>query len=446
MNCRASTLAVSDPQQDRPWHPVLSGTLKRRARDTVSAIAADLEGYTHEGLPNPWLSAGYAGVALFFAHLAGARDDRNAAAIANRCLVKATRGLAGTAHSPALFEGLAGVAWALEHIGGQLYGDEGRDRGPGRLEAQLSAGLGRRPRRADFDLVTGLVGQGVYFLCHNRRPWVAPYLGAVLDGLEDLAEHPAAGITWRTPQRALNPQWQCDCPHGHYNLGLAHGVPGVIAWLAHLATEEALSGALRERARGLLAPAVRWLLDQRERVTSADRHFPYYALPDSAGDARTALPRARCAWCYGDPGIALALHLAARATRCADWEDAAVAIGEASAQHRQADGEVVDAGLCHGSAGLGHVFARLYNMTRIPLYAARSRYWFEVCLRMHQPGTGVAGYRAWEFDQTLTGDWRDQPGLLTGAAGIGLALLAASEASEPSWDAFMLLSSSGRRL
>jgi class I lanthipeptide synthase len=35
--------------------------------------------------------------------------------------------------------------------------------------------------------------------------------------------------------------------------------------------------------------------------------------------------------------------------------------------------------------------------------------------------------------------WRGTPGLLTGAAGVGLALLAAATPVEPSWDRMLLV-------
>ena len=38
------------------------------------------------------------------------------------------------------------------------------------------------------------------------------------------------------------------------------------------------------------------------------------------------------------------------------------------------------------------------------------------------------------------GEWRDDPGFLNGAAGIGLVLLAAASPLEPEWDRVLLAS------
>ena len=56
--------------------------------------------------------------------------------------------------------------------------------------------------------------------------------------------------------------------------------------------------------------------------------------------------------------------------------------------------------------------------------------WFRRTLAFRRPGRGIAGFTAH--------DGADRS-LLTGAAGIGLALLAASTAVEPAWDRILLL-------
>ena len=43
---------------------------------------------------------------------------------------------------------------------------------------------------------------------------------------------------------------------------------------------------------------------------------------------------------------------------------------------------VVDAGLCHGAAGLGHVFNRLFQATGEQRLALAAREWFSVALDM----------------------------------------------------------------
>jgi hypothetical protein len=57
---------------------------------------------------------------------------------------------------------------------------------------------------------------------------------------------------------------------------------------------------------------------------------------------------------------------------------------------------------------------------------------------MRRTGEGVGGFRAQLPDERERLVWIDDPGFLTGAAGIGLALLAAVSPVEPAWDRLLL--------
>ena len=68
-------------------------------------------------------------------------------------------------------------------------------------------------------------------------------------------------------------------------------------------------------------------------------------------------------------------------------------------------------------------------------FGVEARYWIERTFAYRGLG-GVAGYRRVDLDGTQS----DDAGLLTGAAGIALALFAAASTTEPIWDRALLLS------
>ena len=59
---------------------------------------------------------------------------------------------------------------------------------------------------------------------------------------------------------------------------------------------------------------------------------------------------------------------------------------------------------------------------------------------MRHPERGIAGFAAFMPARTGEERWVDDPGLLTGAAGVALALLAACTPVEPAWDRMLLVS------
>jgi hypothetical protein len=79
-----------------------------------------------------------------------------------------------------------------------------------------------------------------------------------------------------------------------------------------------------------------------------------------------------------------------------------------------------------------------------PELLAAARYWLRRALDLREPATGVAGYTALRYDAQARAYADPDPGLLMGAAGIGLALLAATGDVEPAWDRILLLSPGGR--
>jgi hypothetical protein len=152
----------------------------------------------------------------------------------------------------------------------------------------------------------------------------------------------------------------------------------------------------------------------------------------------------RLAWCYGDLGMAATLLVAARGAGEPAWESTAVELALAAAERPVELARVFDAGLCHGAGGVAHLFNRIHQATGEERLGEAARFWYERTLELRQPGLGVGGFRAWSADVAGVQDWRDDPGLLEGATGVALALLAAVSAVEPEWDRALLVSARGR--
>ena len=126
--------------------------------------------------------------------------------------------------------------------------------------------------------------------------------------------------------------------------------------------------------------------------------------------------------------------LAARCTETKSWEEEALAIARRAARRDPATSGITDACICHGSAGLAHIFNRLYQATRDELYADTARYWLERTLQFREPGKGAAGYLTWGMGKNESTELQPKLGLIQGIAGVGLAMVAALSDVEPSWD------------
>ncbi|HEV7670521.1 MAG TPA: lanthionine synthetase C family protein [Thermoanaerobaculia bacterium] len=418
-----------------PWRPILSGELADRVNRSIEEIVAafpaapSVSPYPGERTgETPALAGGNAGHALFYSYLAEATGREEYAEAAERHLDEAVEALATEPMGASLYGGFSGVAWVAEHLQGRLYESEEGEDANEEIDTAL-AELLDHPWSETYDLIGGLVGFGVYALERVHRPTARLCLERTVERFSDLAEKRDNGhVTWFTPPEQL-PEHQLEVsPNGYYNLGVAHGVPGVIPVLAG-----AVAAGI-ESARPLVEGAVDWLLASQLPAGLGSR-FGYTVSPGV--DVQSP---SRLAWCYGDLGLAAALFAAARTLGRKDWEEEALSIARDCTGHPDDAAGARDAGLCHGGVGIAHIYNRLYQASGDEKLGAAAEHWYAKALELREPGEGIAGYRSYFGGFKNGPEWLASKGFLEGAAGIGLGLLAGVSSVEPAWDRVLCIS------
>src|SRR5437867_2894127 len=105
---------------ERRWVPLLDGNHAEQARESVAAIARDVEHVEAPPAMGPRkaidLANGKAGVAVFLDYVARATDDPRYGAAASRAFEAAVAGAATVELSPELFGGFTGIAWVQNHL------------------------------------------------------------------------------------------------------------------------------------------------------------------------------------------------------------------------------------------------------------------------------------------------------------------------------------------
>lgn len=410
------------------WRPVLEPDLQQQAWEAVDAIAGAL---SQPAVKDDGGRRAYqlANQAMLHAYLGVARSSESSQEVARQLLEAAIDAVGETQMTPALYGGFTGVAWVVEHLSQPYEGADASD-----ADGDPNAGIDEALHdylngghwTTTYDLISGLVGLGIYALERLPRPTATASLKLIIDHLAKMGEHTQAGLTWKTPPEQLIPDTRKNYPEGYYNLGLAHGVPGVVGLLG----EACARGIEPDKAKAMLADTVRWVWAQKLDGPSC---FSCWA---AAGYQPQAV---RSAWCYGDPGVAAPLLLAARAVGDAGWEQMAREVALRAARRSPSEAGVTDPGLCHGAGGLAHLFNRMYQATGEPDLLEAARRWYRRLLEMRQPDKGIGGFQSWTPDSDRQLAWRDDAGFLTGSTGVGLALLAAMTPVEPLWDRLLMV-------
>lgn len=356
------------------------------------------------------LASGAAGLALL--HAERARTSTGAAQSLHRerataTLTDALAALAEQPLSPWLFTGLAGPLWAWQRVRACFpeCAPEVAETDLRHMDDLLRQCVQAAPQAGPdtHELVAGVTGLGVYALERERNGGGRALLDAVLACLRASAIRSAPGLAWCTLMAgAPREDW-----------GLAHGVPGVMAFLARAAR-------VAPEAQALLEPALDRLLALPAADPTAHIDWPCWTAGDGAS-ARTP----RLGWCYGAPGAVAALYAAGtRLARPALCTQAAALMSRAWARRALAfDG---GSGLCHGRAGLLHVLTRLHAARPEPQWQQ-----------------AAASLVVQLVDDIERARWEAEGGFLTGPAGIELALRAALDPRGAWWDACLLLDFGG---
>lgn len=385
------------------------------------------------------LGSGLAGTALLHARLSAA--DPIFATAATRHLTAAAT--CARRRPGGIFTGPGALAAALIIAAPYLPDPEPHHDTAARATAWLSRraiDISARHRQASaigmgtpwhvYDAITGLSGIGRILLAAlgSGHSHAAPGLNAALTTLTAMINNPASSTRpgWWLPQ-AGHPASTAAPPSGAAATGTAHGIAGALALLSvAISAGRAVPGqadASREAAR--------WLLRFRDPRSGT---WPPYLSGEELDQLsrQAAAPGRRDAWCYGTPGIAVALTLAGRALA----DSGLVSIGKDAMTvlgHQPAEAwDVTGPTMCHGHAGVLQAADPTESRTTASKAATAITAAFD-------PGLPFA-----VAHHVHDSHRKNRPGFLTGAAGTALALadyaqLAAAPVTT-TWDAVLLLS------
>ena len=400
---------------------------KEEALSTLRRICAELDRFIEEDT-NTSLLGGYTGVALFYAYyyqLTGKEKHLDKVyRIIEKCLQAMSEAPVNGSHC----SGLAGISWCIQHLStmGFIEAEDTADTFSDIdllvadfMETELSEG------RNDF-LHHGL-GTALYFLERLPADIAVTQLESLVQHLEESAIPLPGGIAWKDHFSSKSQQHK---DQDLFNLGLAHGIPAIIAILARCYEKGIAPG----KVKPLIENSVQWLLGARNAPGGADQSL--YPVLVTAGREVMGEAHSRLGWCYGDLGIATMLWSTGKRLQRGDYQQEAHRMFHHIAAHRNVkNGAVHDACLCHGSGGIAHILQQAGIATGDPVLMNASGNWLQITLQMNTWDDGPAGYKFYHHPAYI-----NSHNMLEGIAGIGLSLISFADPEiRPAWGECMLI-------
>jgi lantibiotic modifying enzyme len=370
------------------------------------------------------LLAGYSGIAIFLAHVNELYNNFNLNEEMESSVKKSLEIFKQQGATHAFCSGFAGVCWGTNHlvIENRIEADIGSLFEE--IEPCLAATSENDFKINLFDFMHGGIGAGIYFLERLPHSTARKHLEKIIYYLEEQKMVSGHDIRWvNNFMRSANQSSELE-----FNLGLAHGVPSILYFLSKCYEKN----IEKKKCEYLLKGSVNWLIKQKISTESTSLY------PSIVRENKTTKESSRLAWCYGDLGIASTIWLAGKILKNEGWKQEAIEIMLHACERKNLQiNHVIDAGICHGTAGIAHFFNRFYWETKLPIFKETADYWIDETLKMATFEEGLAGYKAWYGEEN---GWVNQYGLLEGISGIGLVLYSHISEDEPTWDKCLLLS------
>lgn len=320
--------------------------------------------------------------------------------------------------------GISGFLWSLKYfIGKGMLNAEENDI-TGEFNSFLYKRMKEDMENNNLDFLHGAIGLGLFFLNDSSNKNSLNYVKELIDKIEELSIIDSkGGLKWRSVV------FIDRTPKEVYNLGLSHGISSIIAFL----TKTYSCGVSKSKSKRLLKGAIKYLLSNKNDIEKNNCYFPSWISDDEENRS------SRLSWCYGDLGIAVTLYNASEVLKNVELKKFSLKVLYQSALRRDLENEfVLDAGLCHGTSGIAHIFYRMYWNTKDEVFKEAASFWFKKTLEMSKFSDGLAGYKVFRSEEH--GGYINDYGILEGIAGIGLAINSWISQTEPQWDECILLS------
>lgn len=394
--------------------------------DQLHLIAEQV--FLHKNKKDLSLLGGKAGITLLYAYLLKAFPDETINQHVSQLLDELSEALAQEELNHSMSSGFAGIAFVFQHLRNMGVISKDEDVNLSEFDEYIAKGADIDFSFGNWDPLHGLISLGIYFLERNKETGDIHYLEKIIEQLSMLIKPFESNKVWVT-------QGVAPYSDDNYNFGLAHGMPGVLAFLSRVYA----LGIKQEEIKEMIKSCIPFLLNHECDVDSVSS-FPSSIDVVKKEKKEDERPYSRLAWCYGDLCVANALIHSGKALQNDMWLKKGIEVALCTTHRTFEESGCVDAGFCHGAVGIVHQYNRLYQITGNELFKNACFTWLAIMQQhYYKKGEGAAGYLFKKYKEESDKDnFERDYGLLSGLTGIGLVYLSLLSDLKPDWDIIFL--------
>lgn len=194
------------------------------------------------------------------------------------------------------------------------------------------------------------------------------------------------------------------------DLGLAHGLSSILKFCI-----QSYKQNVCVKEAEVLAKKIVYYLVSINRADFSRSYYPSIYKPDE-----NAHFDSRLAWCYGDLSLAFVLYQYSQCFGDKNVAEFSLDILRKTTFRKRIDNtKVNDVGICHGSAGIAHIYNKLWYYTHEKIFKDACEFWIMDIINVWKEGDGKI-YKKYNPSKH---HYELSTSLLEGTTGVGLVLL-----------------------
>ncbi|MCZ4247968.1 lanthionine synthetase C family protein [Bacillus amyloliquefaciens] len=289
----------------------------------------------------------------------------------------------------------------------------------------------------DYDVIEGVSGIASYLLLFQEDKRMKDLLIQILKYLvrltEDINVKGEKVPGWHIPSlHQFTDIEKKSYPYGNFNIGLAHGIPGPICILSSALMEGIKVNGQEHAVEKMVEFLLEFSQNDKDRLywkgIISFEEYQYGLQPNTVNFSRDA-------WCYGRPGVCLALVKAGKALRNNQY----INLGVQNLKYTISDIQgIFSPTICHGFSGIAQILLGVNQLTGQEHFKDELEKIKRKIVSFYDKNYifGFHNYESLEGNKVVPLQY---VGLLDGVVGVGLGILNMELGSKTEWTKALLI-------